>query len=124
MICRWKCFKNIRQRAIKDFFLRCVTLMMKCTMLRQFQQVFECTCAVALHTHKDSVINLMNEISTPKEARKKLESYISKGNINDDSRNYDNEEKRNTPFHRQFAENESDAEDESDNVCVSLRWTQ
>lgn len=92
--------------------------MVECTTLPQFQQVFEFTCAVALHTHEDSMIDLI-ETPTPKEARKKLESYILKGNINDDSQEYDKEKKRDAPFRRQFAEDENDGDSEPEMDAVS-----
>lgn len=95
-----------------------ITLMVKCTTLPQFQQVFEFTCAVTLHTHEDSLIDLI-ETSIPKEARKKLESYISKGNINNDSQDYDKEKKRDAPFRRQFAEDENDGDSETEMGAVS-----
>lgn len=101
IICHWKCFKNIRQRAIKDFYIRCIALMIECYTLLEFEEIFVLTCAVALQTHEDSIIDI-EFVQTCRDARTKLENYISKRNINDYSEVYEEKDKP-ASFHQGFA---------------------
>lgn len=80
MICRWKCFETIRQKCIKEFFVRCVSLMVDSQSISEFERIFILTCVVGLQSHEDSQIDI-DGIQTPREARKKLEEFISDRNI-------------------------------------------
>lgn len=102
IICRWKCFKNIRQRVIKDFCIRCIALMIECYTLLEFEEICVLSCAVALQTHEDSIIDI-EFVQTSQDARKKLENYISKRNINEYSEVYHEKEKP-APFRQGFAD--------------------
>jgi hypothetical protein len=39
MICRWKCFSQEKHRAVKDFYVRCVIVLMHCTKLNELLNV-------------------------------------------------------------------------------------
>lgn len=80
MICRWKCFQTVRQKCIKEFFVRCVSLMVDSQSISEFERIFILICVVGLQSHEDSQIDIY-EIQTPREARKKLEEFISHRDI-------------------------------------------
>ena len=82
MICRWPCFEKATQTSIKEFFVRCVALMVEATSLEEFGRVFSLTCAVGLQPHADSHLALnISSISTVSDARHELEEFISNRKI-------------------------------------------
>lgn len=83
LICRWKCFKGLRHPSIKEFFVRCVALMVECTSLSVFEEILILTCVVGLQTHEDAQLGIA-EVNTAREARKKLENYIAIWGVNID----------------------------------------
>lgn len=83
-VCRWSCWKLVRQACIKDFFVRCVAMMVECTKFSNFEEIFYLTCVVALQTHQDAEL-VYSEVRTAKEARKKLEDFIAVRGINIDT---------------------------------------
>lgn len=84
MVCRWPCFDKVNQSCIKDFFVRCVALMVESSTLNQVQRVFTLTCAVGLHTHEDTELALEFPLArTAKDARHMLEGYIGTREIED-----------------------------------------
>lgn len=86
--------------------------MIKCYTLLEFEEIFVLTCAVALQTHKDSIIDI-EFVQTSQDARKKLENYISKRNINKYSEVYHEKEKP-APFRQGFADGKKNDDSESD----------
>lgn len=73
MVCRWRCFQNVQQRAVRNFFVRCVALMVDCQSPEQFQSVFLNTCIMALQPFRDSTLHCEDDVITVDEARRKLE---------------------------------------------------
>lgn len=126
MICRWKSIKTATQRSIKDFFVRCVALMVECRTLETFRKVVILTVAVASHTHEDSVIDVpVPDVSTPKDARRQLENLISRGRVTVDVEKITSLENRDTPFRQSFRKNEMEEQNEnimSDNVSPIGEW--
>lgn len=84
LISRWNCFKHLCHFAIKDFYMRCVALMVDCQNLKDFLEIFNLTCMIALQSYKDALIQSTCAISV-KDARKKLEAYIAVRPINIDN---------------------------------------
>lgn len=79
LVCRWKCLKTHPIPVVRDFFVRCVGMMIDCQSFEDFTDIFLMTCAVALHEHDDTQLQLKSlsqTIKTPKEAREKLESMM------------------------------------------------
>ena len=76
LVCRWNCFKAANQRCIKDFYVRCVALMVECQTLSDFDQVFSLTCVVGLQSYEDAQLE-SSHAKTAHEAREKLESFIA-----------------------------------------------
>lgn len=74
--CRWNCWKSVRHNSIKEFYVRCIALMMECVSFSDFQKIFYLTCVVGLQTYQDVEIDY-SEILTAKYARKKLEGEIA-----------------------------------------------
>lgn len=81
LVCRWECLKrhHTHTRLIRDFFIRCVALLVDCQNLADFHEIFGLTCVVALQDYKDPPVNQFAR--TAKDARKKLEGYISSRNV-------------------------------------------
>ena len=77
--------------------------MIECQTRQDFGRIFLLTCAVAVQTHEDASVDLP-EAPTPKDARKKLENFISNGKITNESKEFDSEGKRDTPFRLKFAD--------------------
>ena len=73
LICRWNCFKHLRHSVVKDFFIRCIALMVDCQILKDFIEIFKLTCIVALQSYEDALIQSPCADSA-KDARKKLEN--------------------------------------------------
>ncbi|CAL1672429.1 unnamed protein product [Lasius platythorax] len=74
--CRWNCWKFVRHYSIKEFYVRCIALMVECLSFSDFQKIFYLTCVVALQSYQDVEIDY-SEILTAKDARKTLEGEIS-----------------------------------------------
>lgn len=75
-VCRWNCWKSVRHICIKEFFVRCIALMVECVMFSDFEKIFYLTCVVGLQIHQDVEIDY-SEILTAKDARKKPEEEIA-----------------------------------------------
>lgn len=80
-VCRWNCWKFVRQIYIKEFFIRCIALMVECVTFSDFQKIFFLTCVVGLQIHQDVEIDHA-EVQTAKDARKELEKEIAERGIN------------------------------------------
>jgi len=80
--CRWNCWKLVRQICIKEFFIRCIALMIECVLFSEFQKIFYLTCVVALQIHQDVEIDYL-DVQTAKDARKNLEEEIAGRDIKD-----------------------------------------
>lgn len=76
IVCRWDCTKRIQRRQVRDFFIRCVALMVDCQHLSDFNEIFTLTCAVGSNAYDDTVLNLKS-ITTVKHARELLETFMS-----------------------------------------------
>ena len=77
MVCRWKSLKHVKHTAIKDFFIRCVALMVECQTLSQLDEIFSLTCVVGMQEYEDSVIGFPQAKTMTRGARKRLEGYIA-----------------------------------------------
>ncbi|KMQ86378.1 kda protein in nof-fb transposable element [Lasius niger] len=75
-VCRWNCWKSVRHICTKEFFVRCIALMVECITFSDFEKIFYLTCVVGLQIHQDVEIDY-SEILTAKDARKKLEEEIA-----------------------------------------------
>lgn len=76
MVCRWRCFQSVQQRAVRNFFVRCVGLMVDCQSTEQFESIFSLTCIMALQPFRDSTLKIRDQIITVEHARKQLETLI------------------------------------------------
>jgi len=77
MLCRWKCLSA--RKPIKDFYVRCISLLIKSQNINMFKSALEMIIIVAC-ANTDGVDN--NLKNTPAEdARKNLIESISRGNI-------------------------------------------
>lgn len=125
IVCRFPCFKNLRQLVIRDFFIRCVSLMVEAVKFVDFQQIWLLTCVVALHTHEDSMIALGNP-NTPNSARKQLEEWIATRKISKNDDVLETISNRNTPFDLKFTRFEDNDEPEIDVASQSdiTKWTE
>lgn len=73
----WKCFQNISHREIKDFYIRCITLMVDCTDFQQIERIFSLTCYVSIHKYNGDENDVTNaRIKSAKRARIQLEQYL------------------------------------------------
>lgn len=52
LVTRWKCFLNTHTR-VKEFFLRCIGLLAKCTMFERFESLLRDTLTVAFSETED-----------------------------------------------------------------------
>jgi len=68
-VCHWNCWKSVRHISIKEFYVRCIALMVECITFSDFQKIFYLTCIVALQTHQDVEIDY-SDVLTAKDARK------------------------------------------------------
>ncbi|CAG9771525.1 unnamed protein product [Ceutorhynchus assimilis] len=75
MACRWDCLKTHHSRLIRDFFIRCIALLVDCQDLADFREIFGLTCVVALQNYEDTAVNKF--ANTAKDARIKLQDYLS-----------------------------------------------
>lgn len=85
IVCRWP-LKNHPLRPVRDFYIRCIALMIDCQNFQDFVEIFSLTCIVALQYYQNSEVNvkLVNErikakqssAKTAKQSREKLESLI------------------------------------------------
>lgn len=73
-VSRWKCFEKVNHACIREFFIRCVALMVDAETFEEFRELIFLTFIVAVNDYEDSVIS--SKIS-PKVARKKLGTFIA-----------------------------------------------
>lgn len=73
--CRLKCFAKCN-KAVKDFYIRCVALMVSCEDFNQFQDILLCTIILTLHHYDGNLVNNIKE-SPAKSARLKLLKCMS-----------------------------------------------
>ncbi|XP_071580612.1 uncharacterized protein [Temnothorax nylanderi] len=73
-VSRWKCFEKVNHACIREFFIRCVALMVDAETFEEFRELIFLTIIVAVNDYEDSII--ASKIS-PKLARKKLETCIA-----------------------------------------------
>lgn len=81
-VCRWKSLKTVTHQQVKEFYVRCVVLMVDSHSLAEFENIFLLTCSVGLQVHEDTEIDKSfskpeRHCRTARDARKLLESYIS-----------------------------------------------
>ncbi|XP_071635323.1 uncharacterized protein [Temnothorax longispinosus] len=77
LVARWKCLKHKDHPYIKNFFVRCVALMVDTQSIEEFQQIFLLTCIVALQPYEDNFVSTSTIKMTVSDARKKLEGHMS-----------------------------------------------
>ena len=75
IFCRLKCF-TADKRAVKDFFIRCVALLVSCEDLERFEEILLLTLTVSIHEF-DGKINGSSSPSPAEAARLRLLDYIS-----------------------------------------------
>ena len=69
LVSRWACFKKLRYTSVREFYIRCVALMVDCQSRDEFEHIFLLTCTVSLHGYEDNKVDL-SIASTAKKARK------------------------------------------------------
>lgn len=74
-VSRWKCFEKVNHACIREFFIRCVALMVDAETFEEFRELIFLTIVVAVNEHEDSII--ASKTISPKVARKKLETCIA-----------------------------------------------
>lgn len=75
MVRKWTCFKNMRHKTVRRFYLYALALMVDSQKLEQFSEIFLLTCTVAFHEFYDTKIEtIIGE--TVIDAKKKLETCI------------------------------------------------
>lgn len=57
--CRWKCFDDKHMR-VKDFYIRCIALLTKCTVIEKFRQICRDILIVAYSENEDISTNTTN----------------------------------------------------------------
>lgn len=77
LVSRWKCFKLISHLEVKQFFLRCVALMIETSDLQTFERIFTLTCTVAVQKYNNSMVKIY-ETHSVQSARIQLEKYIGR----------------------------------------------
>ncbi|XP_071580571.1 uncharacterized protein [Temnothorax nylanderi] len=77
LVARWKCLKHKDHPYIKNFFVRCVALMVDTQSIEEFQQIFLLTCIVALQPYEDNFVSTSTIKMTVLDARKELEGHMS-----------------------------------------------
>lgn len=89
LVCRWPSLKTHPLRSVRDFYIRCIALMIDCQNFQDFVEVFSLTCIVALQYHQDSQVSVKlgnKQIKqTAKQSREKLESLIKERPIDIDN---------------------------------------
>lgn len=84
MLCRWKCLKI--RKSIKDFYVRCISLLIKTQNIKKFEMILRMIFNVA-SSETDGVD--LNKINTPTEnARKNLIEFISCGGVESEDEVY------------------------------------
>ncbi|XP_077257738.1 uncharacterized protein LOC143894932 [Temnothorax americanus] len=68
-VSRWKCFEKVNHACIREFFIRCVALMVDAETFEEFRELIFLTIIVAVNDYEDSII--------VRNARKKLETCIA-----------------------------------------------
>lgn len=79
MVCRWPVLKSHPLRPVRDFYIRCIALMIDCQSYQAFVEIFSLTCIVALQYYQDSAVSVKladQRIKTAEQSREKLESLI------------------------------------------------
>jgi len=79
IVCRWSALKSHPLRPVRDFYIRCIALMIDCQSYKDFIEIFSLTCIVALQYYQDSTININlvdQQIKSAKQSREKLETLI------------------------------------------------
>ena len=74
IFCRLKCF-NTDNKAAKDFFIRCVVLMVSCEDFLRFQEILLLTLTISIHSYDGEILN-SSEPSPAEKARLKLINLI------------------------------------------------
>lgn len=75
LVCRWKCFRDTHPTH-RDFYIRCVGLMIDCQNYHDFLKIFKLTCICALQLDQEKVINSTIEENTGAKALKTLREYM------------------------------------------------
>lgn len=87
MVARWKCVKEKRITAVRQFYLYCIGLMIECQTLEDFKEIFSLTCIVALNEYQDSKVR-ETRCNTVLEYRRKLEACINTRKVDVDINEY------------------------------------
>lgn len=80
MLCRWPILKTHPLRAVRDFYIRCIALIIDCQNWQDFIEIFSLTCIVAFQNYQNSIVNIMllnPEIKTAKQSQEMLETLIA-----------------------------------------------
>ena len=76
IFCRLKCF-SLSNKAVKDFLIRCIALMVSCEQFERFQEILLLTLTISIQEYDGHMHN--STLPSPAEtARSKLLEYISK----------------------------------------------
>lgn len=84
LVFKWKCLTYKNHPYIKNFFLRCVALLVDTQSVQKFQRIFFLICIVALQPYEDTEISTSSIQITVLGARKELEQFISIRKVNID----------------------------------------
>lgn len=74
-VSRWKCFEKVNHACTREFFIRCIALMVNAETFKEFKELIFLTIVVAVNDYEDSII--ASKMISPKVARKKLETCIA-----------------------------------------------
>lgn len=76
IVSHWRCFEKVNHPCIREFYIRCVDLMIEAKTFDEFTQLLSLTIVVAFNAREDAVLETMK--LTPRMSRKKLEAIIAK----------------------------------------------
>lgn len=82
-VCRWHSITSVRHSGIKDFYVRCVSLLIECRNFQQFQHILLRIFVVSFHPYYSAESSFINEDGNPQnvpstqQAQKFLEESIS-----------------------------------------------
>lgn len=71
IFCRLKCFAKCN-KAVKDFFIRCVALMVSCEEFQKFEEILFLTLVMSKHEYDGNICNNSSSPSPAKSARLRL----------------------------------------------------
>lgn len=81
MVFRWPALKSHPLRPVRDFYIRCIALIIDCQNYQNFVEILSLMYIVALQYYQNSATSVKlvdQQIKTVEQVREKLESLIKK----------------------------------------------